>query len=153
MMVNKKLVKITKDLILAEKKIKKIGDVPKVKQTIETKQTKPLQFSQPPQRRPSPMPMPQMQMLDLGKLNQFTQDREVVAIEAESGKNVKIRKQQLVETNVQLSSQEISDILSKFATILGIPLTPVFKATVGILTLNAFITPATTKILITKRLA
>jgi len=151
MMANKKLVKIAKNLILAEKKISGIKTEPKFR-IIESKQIQSLP-SQPqyPQLRPSPML--QMQMLDLGKLNQFTQDREVVAIEAESGKNVRVRKQQLVETNVQLSSQEIYDILNKFAMILRIQLTSVFKATIGMLTINAFITPATTKILITKRLA
>ena len=150
MMANKKLVKIAKNLILAEKKISGIKTEPKFR-IIESKQIQSLP-SQPqyPQLRPSPML--QMQMLDLGKLNQFTQDREVVAIEAESGKNVRVRKQQLVETNVQLSSQEIYDILNKFAMILRIQLTSVFKATIGMLTINAFITPATTKILITKNL-
>jgi len=151
MMVSKKLVKITKNLILAKKRMEGIETIRPVEiikpQVIEINPGMGQQFFS------KKIPLaPQMPVLDLGRLNQFIQDNEVVAIEAELGKNVKIKKQQLVETNIQLNEAEMSDILNRFAMVSRMQLTPVFKATVGKLTINAFMTPTTKKFLITKKI-
>jgi len=153
--MNSQFLKITRNLILAEKRLQEVRlpriqglpqvpDLSSLRQPSLTKiQIQPLKLQ----------PQLQVQHVDLGKLNEFLDNPEVRAIECDgAGKNILVKKQQLIETNIQLNEGEIMDLLNKFSKTVGIPLTPLFRASSGNLTLNAFISSTLgPKFLIIKR--
>lgn len=139
-MINPKLMEITRKLVLAEKRISGISTI------------YPSSIVHPLPKFPSlqiqvPAAMPTMQMpqllLNLGKLNPFLSDNSIRAIECSgAGKNIKLKKEQMLEVNVQLAENEIFEIINIFANAARMPLMPVMKADFGNLTMNAFISPA-----------
>ncbi|MEM2954727.1 MAG: hypothetical protein QW625_02140 [Candidatus Nanoarchaeia archaeon] len=78
--------------------------------------------------------------IDLGKLNPFIQDASVTLIQCE-GSNLPIKiikEDKTFETAVKLTEDEIKDIIYKFAARAGLSIAePVFKATIGKLTITA----------------
>jgi hypothetical protein len=140
-MALKQLAGITKKLILAEKRMNKIQTVQKI--------AAPIINPNPSTENPNPaittpmaplIPARQLSNLDLGKLNQFVNDSSVKAIVCNgANQNLLIKKETVIETNVQLSNDEILDILKKFSAAAGAPMTPIMKARYSNLIINAFI--------------
>jgi len=90
---------------------------------------------------------------DFGKLNEFIKDPSVKIIECEGpNKEIKVKKADAVTpTGVKLTELEISDIVRKFQTQEGTPLTETFRSKLGNLSITAFISPiAGTKFMIVK---
>jgi hypothetical protein len=138
-MINPKLMEITRKLVLAEKRITGISTI------YPSSIVHPL-LKFPSLQIPASIPAMQMQpqlLLNLGKLNPFLSDNSIRAIECSgAGKNIKLKKEQMLEVNVQLAENEIFEIINIFANAARMPLMPVMKADFGNLTMNAFISPA-----------
>lgn len=80
--------------------------------------------------------------IDLGKLNPLIQEASISIIQCEgSNLPVKITKEgKVLDTVIKLTETEIKDIIYKFSARAGLALTePVFKATIGNLTITAVI--------------
>jgi len=130
---------ITRKLVLAEKRITGISTI------------YPASIVHPLPRfpiLPAPASMPLLQMqpqlsLNLGKLNPFLIDNSIRAIECPgAGKNIRLKREQMLEVNVQMAENEIFEIINIFANASRVPLMPILKADFGNLTMNAFISPA-----------
>jgi hypothetical protein len=146
-MINPKLMEITRRLILAEKRMARIDtiypaslfhmrEIPKIAiQSIPSLPALPA--------LPSLPALPVQMQLNLGKLNPFVNDNSIRAIECPgAGKNLRIKKEFIAETSIQLTESEVMEIVSVFAKAAGIPMMPVLKAEFGNLIINAFISPA-----------
>jgi hypothetical protein len=144
-MALKQLVGITRKLILAEKRMNKIPTVQKIAAPIVNPNPA-IQNPIPAIENPTPItpliPARQLQFppLDLGKLNQFVNDVSVKAIVCNNAnQNIIIKKETVIETNIQLSNDEILDIIKKFSAAARVPLTPIIRARYANLVIDAFI--------------
>ena len=86
-----------------------------------------------------PPPKPPQLVSGFGKITSFIDDKTVSTIEcAGPDKKVKIVKAgAIIETDISLNNGEIQEILKKFSSQAGIPLKPVFSASIKNLTINA----------------
>jgi hypothetical protein len=158
-MINNKIESITRRLILAKKRLDNIQSTKFELKTAIPEEIKRLGIVEEMFEKARINPLPSFTpaspiLMDLGKLNGLLSDKNVLAVECQgAGKNLKVRKEQILETSVQLNESEIQDILNKFSRASGIQISPLMKAAYGNLMINVFISPALgTKFLITKKI-
>lgn len=98
-------------------------------------------FTQKPE--PAQQITQKMPLLNLGKLNPLIMDDSIKAIEClGAGINLKVKKNTMTDTNVQLTENEILGIINIFANAAKMPFAPVMKIDFQNMTLNAFVIPA-----------
>ena len=137
-MPSKKLAGIARKLILAEKRINKIETVRAPFQVYPAFSIPAPKIPVPVQAQP-PKIIP-LAPLDLGKLSEFVSDNSVRAIECPgANQNIKVKKENIIETNVRLDETEIIDIIKKFSKASGMPQTPIMRAIYSNMTINAFV--------------
>lgn len=93
------------------------------------------------------------QLADFGKINPFIADSEITLIECSGpGKEIKVKKNgEVITTKETLTLEEITSIVQQFSQISMAPLTQMFKARIGNLSISAFVSPvAGTRFMIIK---
>jgi len=80
---------------------------------------------------------------DLGKINVFIKNPEIISIECNGPNNVLVVKKglQAINTTTTLSTDEINDLIHKFSVASKTEITPIFKAAAKDLIMTAFISP------------
>lgn len=86
---------------------------------------------------------PNSQEIDFGKISKFISDSSVTLIECGGlGKKIKIKKGgTVIPSDETLTLGEIMSILNQFSRLAKVPITQMFKAKIGNLSINAFISP------------
>lgn len=170
--MNDRLIEIARKLILAEKHISRVDTIypasmfhyresrimPLELPSLPPIPNLPARIQTPIIEKPAEKPVQSMQVqtqpaaikqalqipsLNLGKLNPLISDSSVIAIEClGAGTNLRIKKEAMADTSIQLTESEILGIINIFASSAKVPLAPVMKIDFGNMTLNAFVIPA-----------
>jgi len=149
-MVNETMKHLARHLALATAKLEAIK--PKQADKLETVISSSSYNIRPPVVRESRI-VAGNQLADFGKINQFIADYEVTLIECSGpGKEIKIKKGgEVISTEETLTLEEIVSIIQQFSRLSMAPLTQMFKARVGNLSISAFVSPvAGTRFMIIK---
>jgi hypothetical protein len=88
-----------------------------------------------------------------GRIDYYVKDPTITSIECSGTDSIITMKKgnQLIDTKITLSSQEIEDIIKKFSRLARTEITPIFKVSFKDLMLNAFVSPIIgTRFLITR---
>ncbi len=143
-MVDETIRKIARHLALAAAKSEKIEFRQKIAGVLPrqyfTKMIRPEKLLVPP----AVMIQPDAEKLNFGRLSHFIEDPKVSLIECSGPKRqIKIKRgSAVVSTKEFLILEEIMDIINQFSRLSMTPLTPMFKAAVGNLSITAFVSNA-----------
>ncbi len=135
---------------LIERKIPRLPLTPKIKRSLETLTQTSTQI---PTQTPTNVPEQTPIKINFGKIDQFLLDPAINIIECPGpDKKIKVKRQgKVMETNITLNSDEISEIISNFSKQTNAPLTQLFRAKLQNLSITAFLSPiAGTKFMVVK---